>query len=170
MVMQDKPLIASQPIVMFRGEAMADRLKQFLIWMFLINAVSILILSFWMEGWGGACLRQWGTPAALVYAAAVLAPLNMIAAVSFFTCLNIWNSISAEKIGLPHLLASGVCTAIAAAPLIAGARNCSPGMVSKGALYLYVPLLLNEQAFLICFIAFLVAIGALVKKQDELDG
>ncbi|MBT2869532.1 hypothetical protein [Chromobacterium violaceum] len=148
---------------------MAGRLKKYLVGMLLINAILLFASSFWTEGWRDECLAQWGFAAALVKAAAVLALLNMISAVLFFIRFKVWNSISPEKIGMSHLFVSGGIAVIAVSPMVAGALNCSAGMVSKGVFYLYAQLLINELAFLICFIAFLIAMIAVAKKRGSLS-
>ncbi|QEL57120.1 hypothetical protein [Chromobacterium paludis] len=146
---------------------MARLLKKYLLWMFGLNAVLLFVLSLWAEQWGSACVAQWGWSAALWYAAGVLAPLNAISGVMVFARFNIWRAIAIEKIGLPHFLVSTGVTAIAASPLIAGIMKCSPKMASSGETFLYMQLLANELGFLICFVAFLVAAGGVVRKYGS---
>ncbi|PRP72646.1 hypothetical protein BUE93_01035 [Chromobacterium amazonense] len=146
---------------------MTSLLKKYLLWMFGINAILLFVLSLWTEQSGSACVAQWGRSMALWYAAGLMVPLNAISAIVVFTRFNIWRTISIEKIGLIHFLVSTGVMAIAAIPLLAGIMQCSPRMAARNAIFQYLQLLVNEQAFLICFLAFLVATGSLAKKYGR---
>ncbi|MFB0826324.1 hypothetical protein ACEU07_13675 [Chromobacterium violaceum] len=143
---------------------MANLIKRFFIWMFFINAALLLSLTFIVKDWRGNCFLEWGISAGMLFSAAWLVPVNIIASIVFFVRSDIGKGICSAKIRFLHLAVSGVVAVIAVSPLLKGALYCSKGMVSKNPAFLYLHLLLMEEAFLICFVMFLVAFISILRK------